>query len=415
MLLEFACSNHRSIREEILFSMMAGTDTTDEDRLYETAGLKVLKSAVIYGANGSGKSNLLDAISFLCRLVAESGTNLPGKDIRQQPFKLDGAGRESTYKVQLLAKGVRYAYGVSLKEMRVAEEYLYCFPNNRRTKVFERSGDVYTAGSRFRGKFSACKAELAPNQLLLSCAAQRSTVQEVKDVFTFFCQDLFVYAPAQHDGLLRYSLCRMWEDPALHAAVIVLLGSLGTGIKDIDISINREKLASQKLPSFLSEAQRFFLLGDTEELITAKVKYDRFETDLMQEESAGITKLLAFVCLLIDTIIGGRVLFCDSLESDFHPSLLRGLVKQFETVNFETFPQMIFTTHETELLNLDLFRRDQIWFTELRKEDRSTDLYSLIAIKNVRKEENFERGYLAGKYGAIPVVNLHLGKIVCGQ
>lgn len=146
--------------------------------------------------------------------------------------------------------------------------------------------------------------------------------------------------------------------------------------------------------------------------ITARVVYDRFDIDLMQEESPGIQKLFGILCPIIDIMTNGKVLICDELESSLHESLVFGLVKLFMNTQTDKFAQMIFTTHETGLLNLDLFRRDQIWFAEMRKDDRSTDLYSLAEIKNVRKEDNFGRGYISGKYGAIPMLNLNFADIV---
>ena len=110
-------------------------------------------------------------------------------------------------------------------------------------------------------------------------------------------------------------------------------------------------------------------------------------------------------------MVNGKVLICDELEAGLHESLVYGLLKMFMETESEKFPQLFFTTHDTGLLNLDLFRRDQIWFTEL-KQDRSTDLYSLAEIKNVRKDENFGKGYIGGKYGAIPMLNLNFAKVL---
>lgn len=132
----------------------------------------------------------------------------------------------------------------------------------------------------------------------------------------------------------------------------------------------------------------------------------------MLEESAGVKKLFGMLCPLIDIMVNGKVLICDELESGLHESLLYGLVKLFVNTKTEKQTQMIFTTHETGLLNMDLFRRDQIWFTEMKEEDRSTDLYLLAEIKNVRREENFGRGYISGRYGAIPMLNLNFANIV---
>ena len=406
MLLEFACSNHKSIRSEVLFSTLAGKDNTFENRTYEIAGVKVLKAAVIYGANGSGKSNFIDAISFVKNLVMNSINHQPGQGIRQLPHKLDGFDKESTYKIQFVTNGVRYVFGFSLKNMLVLEEYLYYFPNNRQTKIYERTGESFSAGSKFRGKFSSCKDVLKPNRLLLSCAANFSSVREIADVFSFFNNDIVVYGPENQDNWMNYSLYQINANPKMKAAVIAFLQELGTGIQDVQVSIDKKKLESSELPPFLSDEFKAVLLQNKVDAITAKVKYESFETDLMQEESTGIKKIFAILCPLIDIIVNGKVLICDELESSLHEALVYGLVKLFISTESEKFAQLIFTTHETGLLNLDLFRRDQIWFTELTKKERATDLYSLAEIKNVRKEENFGKGYIAGKYGAIPMLNL---------
>lgn len=412
MLLEFSCSNHKSIRSEVLFSTLAGKDSTYEDRLFDMDGVKVLKSAVIYGANGSGKSNFIDAISFVKNLVIGSINHQPGQGVRQLPHKLNGFDENSTYKIQFVTKGIRYVFGFSLKNMLIVEEYLYCFPNNRQTRIFERNGDIFTAGSKFRGKFSSCKDVLKPNRLLLSCAANFSSVQEIADVYSFFKDELVIYGPSNQDNWMNYSLYQMNNNPKVKAAVIAFLSELGTGIKGIQVSIDQKKLESSELPPFLSDEFKAILLQNNVDAITAKVQYETFETDLIQEESTGIKKLFALLCPLIDIIVNGKVLVCDELESSLHESLVYGLVRLFIYTDAAKFAQLIFTTHETGLLNLDLFRRDQIWFTELKKRERSTDLYSLAEIKNVRKEENFGKGYIAGKYGAIPMLNLDFANIV---
>ena len=114
MLLEFSCSNHKSFQNKVVFSTVAGSDTTFEEKTEEIAGIKVLKSAVIYGANGSGKSNFIDAIAFVKNLVMNSITHQPGQGIRQIPHKLNGMGSESTYQVHFVTKGIRYVFGFSL-------------------------------------------------------------------------------------------------------------------------------------------------------------------------------------------------------------------------------------------------------------------------------------------------------------
>lgn len=412
MLLEFACSNHKSIRSEVVFSAVAGTDTTYEDKIKVIDGTRVLKSAVVYGANGSGKSNFIDAISFVKNLVMGSISNPPGQGMRQMPHKLDGFDKDSTYRIQFITNDVRYVFGFTLKNMVVVDEYLYCFPNGRQTKVFERSSEMFTAGSKFRGRFNTCKDVLKPNRLLLSCAANFSSVEEVVAAYKFFSDELVIFGPVNENNWMNYSLYQISQNEKMKQAVLSFMKELGMGIKDIEVTIDQKQLESSELPPFLSDEFKNMLLQKKVDAINAKVIYDSFETDLIQEESTGVRKLFGILCPLIDIMLNGKVLICDEIESSLHESLVYGLVKLFMSVKTEKFAQMIFTTYETGLLNLDVFRRDQIWFTELKAEDRSTDLYSLAEIRNVRKEDNFGRGYISGKYGAIPMLNLDFANIV---
>ena len=412
MLLEFSCSNHKSIREEIIFSAIASSDNTFENRMIKFSNIRVLKSAVIYGANGSGKSNFIDAIAFVKDLVMYSINNQPGQGIQQTPHKLDGYERESTYKIQYVKNNTRYVFGFSLRNMLVTDEYLYYFPNNKQTRIFERSEDSFVEGSKFRGKFSSCKNVLKPNRLFLSCAANFSAVNEVMEAYNFFSNDLVIYGPESQDGWINYSLLQMYKDRKLKSLALKFLKELDTGIKDIVISVDQKKLDATNLPSFLSDEFKKVLLQKEFSAINAKIVYDCFDVDLFQEESSGVKKLVGVLCPIIDIMVSGKVLICDELESSLHESILYSIVKLFVELKNVEQSQMIFTAHETGLLNLDLFRRDQIWFTEMRQKDRSTDLYSLAEIKNVRKEENFEKGYVSGKYGAIPMLNLNFADIV---
>ena len=412
MLLEFSCSNHRSIRDEVLFSAIAGTDRTHAENIERVAGVGVLKAAVIYGANGSGKSNFIDAISFVKNLVSNSINHQPGQGILQTPHKLDGYERKSNYKIQFIVDGIRYAFGFSLKNMLVVEEYLYYFPNGRQTKIFERVGEEYSAGRNFRNRFNSCKDVLKPNRLMLSCAANFSSVDEVIAAYHFFNDELVIYSSANQENWMNYSLHQINANEQMKAIVLKLLDALDTGIKDIHVDIKKEDLDVSHLPPFLSDEFKKVLLQEKIDAISAKVLYEGFETDLISEESTGIKKLFGILCPFIDIMVNGKVLVCDELETNLHESLLFGLVKQFVNMRGSKPAQLIFTTHETGLLNLDLFRRDQIWFTEIKLADRSTDLFSLTEIKNVRKDENFGKGYIAGKYGAIPMLNLNFANVI---
>ena len=129
----------------------------------------------------------------------------------------------------------------------------------------------------------------------------------------------------------------------------------------------------------------------------------------MTEESSGIRKLFEIVCPIIDILQKGKILICDEIEYGLHESIVQYIVKSFNKVNKDSAAQLIFTTHDTSLLDLSIFRREQIWFTQLN-EDRATDLYSLLEIKNVRKSENISKGYVDGKYVAVPMLNSSFAK-----
>lgn len=415
MLLEFSCSNHKSIKETIVFSTIAGTDRTHLENIENIENIEILKTSIIYGANGSGKSNFVDAISFVKDLVVNSIRNQPGEGILQVPHKLEGYENESKYKIQFLVNNIRYAFGFTLKNMLVEQEYLYYFPNGRQTKIFERNGIDYSEGRNFQNKFNSCKDVLKANRLMLSCVANFSSVEEVSAVYRFFKDELVIYGSIRQENWLHYSMQSIHGSETMKNNVVKIFDELGTGIKDIRVDIKETDLDISKLPPFLSEDFKKILMKEKVSSINTKIIYDGFETDLLNEESTGIKKLFGILCPFIDVMSKGKVLICDELESNLHEALLFELVKQFVKIRGAKPAQLIFTTHETGLLNLDLFRRDQIWFTEIRPKDRSTDLFSLAEIKNVRKDENFGKCYIAGKYGGIPMLNLNFASIISGS
>lgn len=246
----------------------------------------------------------------------------------------------------------------------------------------------------------------------LSLSDESSGTKKLFGLLPFFNDELVIYAAENQDNWMNDSLYQMNTNEKVKKAVVTFLDELGTGIRDIRVIIDQKELETSQLPPFLSDEFKTMLLQEKVDAISAKVIYDEFETDLMLKESAGIRKLFGMLCPLLDIMMNGKVLICDEIESSLYESLVFELIKLFVNVKTEKFAQMIFTTHETGLLNLDLFRRDQIWFTEMKGADRSTNLFSLAEIKNVRKEDNFSKGYITGKYGAIPMLNLDFANVV---
>ena len=412
MLLEFRCKNHKSIKDEVLFSLLASKDTFNSEYLHDYKDLKILKSSVVYGANGSGKSNFIDAIYFMKLLVSNSINLQPGMGMPYTPHKLNGIGSESFYSVQFVKNGVRFVYGFSIEQMLVKEEYLYYFPNGRQAKIFDRTGMTYEEGSKFKGRFNSCKDVLKPNRLMISCAANFTNITEIEDAFRFFSEDLVIYTNANQENWMQYSLYQFNSNPEIKNLALYFMRDIGVDIQDIKINIEESAFPQSELPEFLSDEYKNKLRMTPLQKITASVVYPGFETDLFTEESTGIQKLFAFLCPFLDIISKGKILICDELETSLHESLLYTLLKTFLSLEGKEQPQIIFTTHDTSLLSLDLFRRDQIWFTELNSLNRSTELYSLAEIKSVRKDENYGKGYISGRYGAIPMLNENLAELL---
>lgn len=403
MILEFSCANHKSIKEKIVFSTIATSDDTYEETLKVFSKYRVLRSAVIYGPNGSGKSNFLNALEFMRNLVCNSINHQPGQGIFQAPHKLCDLKTPSEYAIQFVKDGIRYAYGFSIVENLVKEEYLYYFPKGKQVKIFERDESGVKAGDRYKGVFDLGMSILKDNRLFLSCAANFSNIEEVERAFLFFQNDIVVYNPHVNNWI-EYSIQLMQKDEEVRQMFLEFLGELKTGIKDIKVKLEKIQVKPSDLPVDMPEPLKNVLTMQEANRIDAKIVYDKFQTDLMVEESVGIKKLFEVICPIIDIIKNGKILICDEFEMGLHESIVHYIIQTFHKANQDKFAQLIFTTHDTSLLDKDIFRRDQVWFTELN-EERATELYSLVEIKNVRKTENLEKGYVSGKYGAIPMLN----------
>lgn len=403
MILQFSCSNHKSIRNKVTFSTIAGSDNTFEDTLKPFSNVRVMRSAVIYGANGSGKSNFISALEFMRNLVSDSIKHQPGQGIFQAPHKLNSNNVPSEYDIQFVKNDIRYAYGFTIVKNAVQNEYLYYFPKGRQVKIFEREAMEIKPGDKYKNAFEVSFGVLKENRLFLSCAANYTNIKEIEEAFLFFQDDIVVYNPHANNWT-EYSIQLMQQNTEIKNVFVEILQALGTGVKDIRVKLEKTRLTAKDLPQEMPEALKMLMTSQEANMIEAKLIYDEFETDLMVEESTGIKRLFEVICPIIDIINNGKILVCDEIETSLHESIVYQIVKLFNQAGKDRFAQLIFSTHDTSLLDSSLFRRDQIWFTQLDKQ-RATDLYSLVEIKNVRKTENLEKGYISGKYGAIPVLN----------
>lgn len=404
MILEYACENYRSIKEEVIFSMLASKDNSFDNILINYKGTLINKIAAIYGANGSGKTSFLDSLHFLKLLVCNSNNHQPGDKIRQVSHKLAKKNTPTTYAIQFVKDDIRYAYGLSYTSERIISEYLYYFPNGKQAKIFDRTFNEVLFGDKFKKDFEAILNFMKPNKLFLSVSANYSLVKEVESVFLFFKEDIIFYPlPLEVSSWLDYSIERFTRDSELKKFFIDFMNSVDTPIKSIDTKFEKTKMSPEYIPDNIpDEIKPFFAQAKEVTRSEANIDYGLFSVSL-NEESKGIQKLFEVFGPIIDIILKDKVLIWDEMETSLHSSIVKEILRLIMHGKRDSRAQLIFSTHDTNLLDLNTFRRDQIWFTQL-KNDRATDIYSLAEIKNVRKDENISKGYMNGKYGAIPFI-----------
>ena len=382
MLLEFSCSNFKSIKEKVTFSAIATDNIKNEKYLKKFDDFRVLHTSVIYGPNGAGKSNIFKGIGFMRDLVIKSRENRPGEVLKQPTHKM-AHDKKSEFNMQFIINNIRYAYGFVLKDNLVDEEYLYYFEDKNPVKVFEREEGEVCLGEKFEKNkvlLEIIENEIGDNKLLLSCIGDKSDIFEINNAFLFF-KEYLVIQNSDVKTERKNCIKVMMENEKMRELIISVFREFDSDLKDIKIESSGENLDDKD--------------------IRIKFVYDEFETDLYKEESTGINKLFDLVLPIVESFINGKVMIVDEIELNLHRNIAYKIISLFNTHLPNNSDQLIFTSHDISLLSLNLFRNDQIWFAQLGK-DRATELYSLVEIKNIRADENIAKGYIMGRYGAVP-------------
>jgi AAA15 family ATPase/GTPase len=405
MLVEFRVENHRSIREEQVFTMEAGRVGLDDDprpRRVEGYRQALLPVAVLYGANASGKSNLLDALGYMQIAVLHSHRVWdPEGGVPRSPFSWDGYRKQaSTFELTFLVESIRYEYGFVVDDTQVIEEWLYAWPKGSKSVWFERESDgdsyTYKFGDGLKGDKRLIEEVTRPNALFLSVAAQHNNAQLTR-IYEWFwdfrtinlkSKKHFISHPTG-DRWLAAAFRPRESTPEGGQPSQSQIESLLQLLKAADIGI----LNMKPDPS------------DSSKLLVQHRSSTEDAWLPFAEESDGTKVLLWRAPLLIDALHSGGLVIVDELEASLHPLLALRLVELFnDPVANSKNAQLIFSTHDTNLLNgisSDApLRRDQIWLTE-KSMDGATEIFPLTEYKP-RKSENLERGYLMGRYGAIP-------------
>lgn len=420
MLIEFKVTNFRSVRETQTLSMVAGGALKDKDldgNTFETGIAnfpKLVRSSVIYGPNASGKSNLIAAIAFMERMVRESAREAQvGEPIEVTPFRLDAASRDqdSEFEMHFIADEVRYQYGFSLNAERVTSEWLIAYPVGKAQNWFERQYDA--VNDRYDYKFSdlfdegKSRQERAnytiANNLYLSVAVQKNS-QKLLPVFTWFQKKLnYILSMSSLGARRTSSLC---QEPEGKTRVLAFMNAASIPVEDL--LVERKLFTLDDLPEDFPDELKAKVMKDMEGVVSFETKFLYQSNDNqglipfdLDDESDGTKALFSFAARWLDLLEKDAVLFVDEIDTSLHPLLVHHLIKLLHTSKSRA--QLVFTTHDTTLLSQRIMRRDQVWFVEKDKQ-QSTQLYSL-ADFSPRQNEALEKGYLSGRYGAIPFLS----------
>lgn len=386
MLLQFSVTNHRSIKNTAVISMKAAADKTMREILISPDKKRYLVPVMaIYGANAAGKSNVIHALLLMREMVCGSyAKQLKGAELPYEPFAFIDSEREATrFEIIYYYKGIKYAYGFSFDIDRITEEYLYHWPNGREALVFSRHEDKYEFRESVQEQMTLA-GRTSENRLYLTVSNEWNCAQTEK-AYLWFQQNLRGLISAGVSNEMTIDTIRKGGEDKQRILKEMMLADLG--ICDVILSGNSEK-------PVISTVHRIIDDNGDEKQYTLQ----------LGQESMGTQRFFSRIGLWLDAINSGAVLVVDEIESSMHPLLTRHLIEMIQDKNINSnCAQLIFTTHDTGLLDLKLFRRDQIWFAEKDEKSMQTDIYALTEF-SPRKEENIEKGYLQGRYGAIPFI-----------
>ncbi|MDJ0697751.1 MAG: ATP-binding protein [Mastigocoleus sp. MO_188.B34] len=373
--------------------------------------LKLLKSAAIYGANASGKSNLAKALGFMKWFAINSSKETQSTEkINVEHFRLstETESEPSFFEIVFVLDGQQYRYGFEANRDRVVSEWLFYVPKVRETKLFERENNRFSISKTY--KADGIQQRTRDNALFLSVSAQFN-VKIAEKILEWLTSKLQIISGLNDKLYFEYTVKCLMENQNKHE-IIELIKKLDLGIGEIEVGQTEITVDSfpMKFPDELKELLLKGVKGKATAVNTIHKKFDSEDNyistelfNLNQEESKGTQKVFALAGPLVDVLKNGKILVVDELDARLHPLISIAIIQLFNSN--ESNPkqaQLIFMTHDTNLLSNKIFRRDQIWFTEKNRYG-ATDLYSLAEYK-VRNDASFESDYIKGKYGAVPYV-----------
>lgn len=416
MLINFSFGNFCSFRDIKSLRMEAGRVDDLTESVIEKEGFRLLPVAAIYGANSSGKTNVIKAMGMFRYIVTKNSKLDPDDTLFQVPFLLDVQTREAptVFEIQILLEGVVYRYGFEYLSTEVVSEWLYekeVKPYAKERRLFQRekqeidiSLEYFSEGLQWVDNIKKLK-----NRLFLSYVYYNGG--DISQKLIKYLSRYNTISGLEVDGYEQLSLKMIEQQSEGYQEAMELFKKLDLGFTAIEVEEKeapnglKERLAAlQDVDPPKNQNAKVYETYTTHNVYGKEGKvvgYTKFNAEIF--ESNGTNKVISFSGPLFNTLLKGKVLFVDELDAQLHPILTRAIVCLF--MDKETNPkgaQLVFTTHDTHLLDKECLRRDQVWFTE-KDATEASDLYSLLEFKE-RNDRNFEKNYIEGRYGAIPFI-----------
>lgn len=406
MILEIRLSNFFSIKEKIVLDLRAGNINNKNaksltENVFEYNKQKVLKTALLYGSNASGKSNIIKAIRFCSEMILNSHNHNENTTFNYQKFKFENHNEKpSEYFIRFVMDEIEYEYGFSLMHNNILTEHLHHYPNGRRAKIFTRDE---TLGNDKKEKYSfasgTCKRpfDVAENTsdktLFISRASQFDRVLAKKIYYYFDRTFILDYVNLNYKNI-KIALTN-YKEKILQALKIADSDIVNIEIEGIQVPHKEVSINEKEKTVDVKEGIQEHLKIKTYHQTNPKVEFD------LNEESDGTKKIFGILLTLIDILENNKILLVDEIELHFHPKIVDYIFNLFKA---SSKAQLICSTHNTRFLDLKKFRKDQIYFVN-KKQDASTDVYSLYDYKDFRETMDLEKAYLDGRFDAVPLVN----------
>lgn len=420
MLIQFSVTNFLSFRDETVLSLSTNKDNSHSENLLSYKNERILPSVAIYGANAAGKSNLQKALTAAIIMIHNSNNLQVDQPLMVTPFLLDSKSRFDKTKFDFIYtyNDVKYEYGFVLDSNNVWEEYLYEYKSSKPSLIFERSEiNKYKFTTKTKSQLSQIVDKNTSNKLFLATATSWNS-DLTKDAYMWFATMIDTYDSQNLEDLMYTEFDRHQNnnDSSLNKFMLHLLQKADINISNFNYeSIKREvnQLPFElppELQGLMNPIPSAKKVLEQRRIITSHQVVENGEKKEYPlnyfDESNGTKRLFTYGPVLKNALENGRTIIIDEIDNALHPAMTKSLIEMFQNPNInKNNAQLIFNTHEISLLDLNLFRRDQIYFVEKNNKTGVSDLYSLDEF-SPRKSENIQKRYLQGRYGAMPFVNL---------